>query len=210
MGVMVDKGIILIPTPVHDQDLEEALRANRLMSQTSQQTEQKGVSFLTQTESELIREITVSMSQDTEFVLKLSRAAEEMEAERKRQQSAKEDQEQKERNAARKVERKRQEEAKKDKGKGKLQEGEGTSQMPPRVDESRQAIMAQLRDALAREETVTVPPTTTTPLLQGILDSFVSFYKQAQQMEEQRLKQEAELQKMKALQEEEGRKVHEL
>ena len=81
--------------------------------------------------------------------------------------------------------------------------------MPPRVDEGCQAIMEQLRDALAREETVTVPPTTTA-LLQGILESFVTFYKQAQQMEEQRLKQEAELQQMKALQEKEGKKVHEL
>lgn len=31
------------------------------------------------------------------------------------------------------------EESKKDKGKQKLQEGEGTSHMPPRVDESRQS-----------------------------------------------------------------------
>ena len=109
----------------------------------------------------------------------------------------------------REVEHERLEKAKKDKGKEKLQEGESTSHMPPRVDESRQAIMAQLRDALAREETITVPPTATVPL-QGILESFVSFYKQAQQIEEQRLKQEAELQQMKAMQEEEGKKVYEL
>ena len=101
------------------------------------------------------------------------------------------------------------EESKKDKGKQKLQEGEGTSHMPPRVDESRQAIMAQLRNALAQEETVMVPSTTTAPL-QGILESFVTFYKQAQQMEELRMKQEADLQRMRALQEEEGKKVHEL
>lgn len=66
------------------------------MSHTSQQTEPKGVSFLTQTESELIREITISMSQDIEFVLKLARAVEEREAERKRNQNAKEEQEQRE------------------------------------------------------------------------------------------------------------------
>ena len=64
------------------------------MSHTSQQIEPKAAAFLTQTESELIREITVSMSQDTEFVLKLARAAEEMEAERKQSQKAKEEQEQ--------------------------------------------------------------------------------------------------------------------
>ena len=54
-------------------------------------------------------------------------------------------------------------------------------------------------------------PSTTPALLQGILESFVVFYKQAQQMEEQRIKQEAEMQQhMRALQEEEGKKVHEL
>ena len=101
------------------------------------------------------------------------------------------------------------EESKTDKGKEKVQEGEGTVQMPPRVDESRQAIMTQLRDALAREEATLLPSTTPAPL-QGILDSFILFYKQAQALEEQQIKQETELQQIKALQEEEGKKVHEL
>ena len=125
-------------------------------------------------------------------MLKLARAAEEREAERKQNQNAKEEQEQRECNEAKEAEQKRMEESNKDKEKQKLQEGEGTSHMPPRVDESRQAIMAQLRDALAQEETVTTPSTTTAPL-QGILESFVTFYKQAQQMEELRMKQEVDL-----------------
>lgn len=53
-------------------------------------------------------------------------------------------------------------------------------------------------------------PSTTTAPLQGILESFVTFYKHAQQMEELRMKQEVDLLWMRALQDEEGKKVHEL
>ena len=54
-------------------------------------------------------------------------------------------------------------------------------------------------------------PSTTPSPLHDILESFVLFNKQAQELEEQQIKQEVKLQQqIRALQEEEGKKVHEL
>lgn len=159
-------------------------------------------SFLTEIEAEIIQDIIVSMSQDTEFVVKLRHAAQVMSEERtKRQQEEEPKQEREKAEDKVRAEKEREAEMKK-KGKEKVQEGvdrlglqEAQVSAIPSIREvtaqDHQEVMSELKQALDKARESTEAARGNKPL-EGILKSFVAYYKnlkaKAQQVEDMRLK----------------------
>ena len=139
--------------------------------------------FLTDEEITVLREITISMSQDHELVVNLRRAADQMTQLRRKREEEDEAKEEAARIAAREKARKQREEEMKTKGKEKVgEEGEFFSHPSPvtppmsPVPETRENIMRELKDALDREAASRQGRPVPVQPLDGILDSFVRFY----------------------------------
>ena len=162
--------------------------------------------FLTEEEIKVLREITISMSQDHELVVNLRRAADLMTQERKQNDKEEEAKQEADRIAAREKARKQREEEMKTKGKEKAVEVEGSSKRsatPPLspAPDMREQIMIELKEALEREDLSRQERHVPEQPLEGILDSFVKFYTdlkaKSQQIEETTETRAQELQQYK-------------
>lgn len=135
---------------------------------------------LTDTERELIRDITISISQDFKLVIKLQEAADIWEADRRKKAEEAEAKEEAALKDKREKERKAREEEMKTKGKEKVIKGKTSAPTTQPIQIPRDTILSELKTALEKDDRAQEATASDEPL-EGILESFVNFYRDLKQ-----------------------------